>query len=148
MSDWQDMMVGDRMTVDGEFAPRVEESRFSRQEWGLIMTATTFEIDHPEDEQEAELVANTDDLRGMMPELEKVGNMGPMGNQQADSGDSEGVFGSVLDALGMGSGGSGGVDEKKLQAAEDLVAEYADELQTHLETEGRWEKIRKAAADN
>jgi hypothetical protein len=143
------MMVGDRMAVDSEFAPRVEESRFSRQEWGLIMTATTFEIENPEDEEAAELVADTDNLRGMMPELEKVADMGPMGTPQSDGSDSGGIFGSILDAFGLSdSGGSGGVDEEKLRDAKALVGEYADELQMRLESEGRWEEIRTTAAEN
>jgi hypothetical protein len=148
MTDWRDKMVGDRMTVDSEFGPRIESSRFSRQEWGLIMTATTFEIEHPDDEERAELVANTDGLRSMMPELETVGNIGPMGTHSADSDSgSGGVLDSIFDALGVGpGGGSDGVDEEKLQAAATLADEYAAELQAHLEAEGRWEEIRRAAA--
>ncbi|WP_181693146.1 DUF5799 family protein [Natronomonas sp. LN261] len=150
MTDWQDMIVGDRMTVDGEFSARVEDSRFTRQEWGLIMTATTFEIKNPDDGATAELVANTDELRGMMPEIEKIAEMDPMGGAPQDDADAGGgIFETVLDAIGMGSesGGPGGVDEGKLEAAEALVAEYAVELQAHLESEGRWEKIRGEAAD-
>lgn len=149
MTDWQDMIVGDRMAVDGEFDPRVDDSRFTRQEWGLIMTATTFEIENPEDGGAAELVANTEELRGMMPEIEKVAEMDPMGGNPADDPDSGGgVFGSILGALGLGGdgGGPGGVDEEKLEAAEALVAEYAAELQVHLESEGRWDEIRAEAA--
>ena len=150
MTDWQDMIVGDRMAVDGEFDPRVDDSRFTRQEWGLIMTATTFEIENPEDGEAAELVANTEELRGMMPEIEKVAEMDPMGGTPADDPDSGGGFlGSVFSALGLGGdggGGPGGVDEEKLEAAETLVAEYAAELQAHLESEGRWDEIRAEAA--
>ena len=149
MDNWQDMMVGDRMTVDGEFSPRVEDSQFSRQEWSLIMTATTFEIENPDDPETAELVADTSDLRGMMPELETVAGMGPMGAPQAESPDSGGgLFSSVLDALGIGSDKqTDGTDEEKLRAAEELVAEYAGELQAHLESEKRWERVRNAAAE-
>ncbi len=148
MSDWQDMMVGDRMTVDGEFAPRIEESRFTRQEWGLIMTATTFDIENPEDPETAELVADTSALRGMMPELEKVANMGPTGAPQSDSSDSGGLIRSVLDSIGISkANNSGGVDEKKLHEAEELIAEYADKLQAHLESEKRWERVTNAAAE-
>ncbi|MFQ3284572.1 DUF5799 family protein [Natronomonas sp.] len=54
----------------------------------------------------------------------------------------------MLGALGLGGdgGGPGGVDEEKLEAAEALVAEYAAELQVHLESEGRWDEIRAEAA--
>lgn len=149
MSDWQDMMVGDRMTVDSEFAPRIEDSQFSRQEWGLIMTATGFEIERPEDPETAELVADTSELRGMMPDIESVANMGPMGPSQSGGSDSGGgLLSSILDTLGISNGGrSGSVDEGKLREAEELVAEYADELQAHLESEKRWEQVRKAAAE-
>ncbi|MFO7927007.1 MAG: DUF5799 family protein [Halobacteriota archaeon] len=148
MTDWQDMVVGDRMTVDGEFASRVESSPFTRQEWGLIMTATTFEIENPTDEEAAKIVARTDQLRGMMPEIEKVSDMTPMGTPQSES-DSGGIFGSIRDILGLGdSGGPDGVDEDRLGAAKRLVSEYAEALQAHLESQGRWDEIRAAAAEN
>jgi hypothetical protein len=150
MSDWTDKIVGDRLAVDNEFGPQIESSRFSRQQWGMIMTAATFEIEHPDDEDRAEIVANTDGLRGMMPEIETVGNVGPMGGRPPESSSgSGGVLESILGALGIGSGGkSDGVDEEKVQAAEALVDEYAAELQAHLEAEGRWTEIRQAAAES
>ena len=150
MDDWQDMVVGDRMAVDNEFEPRIEESRFSRQEWGLIMTATEFEIENPEDEAAA-IVANTEELRGMMPEIEKVADMGPMGATPDDGGSGGGLLDSVFDALGLGGNGADdgdSVDEDKLQEAERLVGEYADALQAHLESEGRWDEVRAAAAES
>lgn len=147
MTPWQDMIVGDRMTVDQEFSSHVDSSRFSRQEWSLIMTATTFEIEDPEDETNAELVADTSQLADMMPEIEKVAQMGPMGQPQGGS-DSNGLFGSIRDALGLG-GGQGGADaeEEKLADAEALVSAYAETLQAHLESEGRWSEVRAAAAE-
>ena len=150
MADWQDRIVGDRMTVDNEFSSRIDNSQFTRQEWGLIMTAASFEIKNPDDEGAAEIVANTEELRGMMPEIEKISDMDPMGgNPQDDSGSGGGLLDSIFDAIGLGgdSGGPGGVDEGKLEAAETLVAEYADELQAHLEAQGRWDEIRAIAAE-
>lgn len=150
MSDWQDMIVGARMTVDDEFSSTVDNSPFSRQEWGLIMTATTFEIEQPADEEAAELVADTSQLPTMMPELEKVSQMGPMGQpKQPDSGGGGGIIGSVLDSLGLGGGGGGddGIDGEKLEAAESMVGTYAEELQLHLEEQGRWAEVRAAAAE-
>jgi hypothetical protein len=150
MSDWQDMIVGARMTVDDEFSTKVDGSPFSRQEWGLIMTATSFEIEQPADEEAAELVADTSDLPTMMPELDEVAQMGPMGQpQQSDGGGSGGIIGSVLDSLGIGGGGGGdgGIDQEKLEAAESMVAAYAESLQVHLEENGRWAEVRAAAAD-
>lgn len=143
MSDWQDMIVGDRMVVDDEFSSRVDQSAFSRQEWGLIMTATSFDIREPGDEDAARLVADTSNLPGIMPELENVGNMGPMGQQQQrDSGG--GIFDSLLGSLGLG--GDGQDEQERLEEAERLVDAYAEQLQAHLEDEGRWGEVRAAAA--
>lgn len=146
MSDWQDMIVGDRMTVDEEFSARIDNSRFTRQEWGLIMTATSFEVENPGDETGAELVADTSELPTMIPELDKVAQMGPMGQPQDRGNSGGGLLDSLLGALGLGDGGDDGVDDEKLEAAESLAAAYAEELQAHLEAEGRWGEIRAAAA--
>ncbi|MFB6170645.1 MAG: DUF5799 family protein [Haloarculaceae archaeon] len=151
MSDWTDMIVGDRMAVDREFNSRVEGSNFTNQEWGLIMTATTFEIEHPEDDERARIVADTSNLKEVLPQMDKVRKQaaptrGPGGQQQKNGG----VFGKLADALGLGSlGGGGGMsDEQKLEQAQQLVQEYARELQRHLENSGRWEEIREAAAED
>ena len=147
MSDWQDMIVGARMQVDDEFSAQVDSSPFSRQEWGLIMTATSFEIRNPDDESAAELVADTSEIPTILPELEKVAEMGPMGRPpESDSGG--GLLDSLLGSLGLGGGSDGddGPDEEKVAAAESMVAAYADELQGHLEEEGRWGEVRAAAA--
>jgi len=147
MSEWRDMVVGDRMNVDSEFAPRIDNSPFSRQEWGLIMTATSFEIENADDEAAARIVADTSDLPTVMPELENGANMGPMGQPPSDD-SGGGLLDSVFDAIGLGGGGDDGdeIDAEKLQAAEELVAAYAEELQAHLEAEGRWGEVRAAAA--
>jgi hypothetical protein len=150
MSDWQDMLVGDRMAVDNEFTRRVEQSQFSRQEWGLIMTATTFDIQNPGDEDAAQLVADTSELPTVMPELENIANMGPMGMPAEDDGGSGGLLDSLLGTLGLSRNGTDtddGTDEEKLQAAERLVTAYAQQLQAHLEERGRWEEVRVAAAE-
>ncbi len=144
MSEWQDMIVGDRMTVDGEFSRRVDDSQFSRQEWGLVMTATTFEIENADDAEAAELVADTSQLPSVMPELENVAEMGPMGGPAGTDDGGGGIVASVLDSLGLGGGD--GLDEDKLEAAEAMVAAYAEELQVHLEEQGRWGEVRAAAA--
>jgi hypothetical protein len=147
MTDWQDMIVGDRIAVDNEFSARVDESEFTRQEWGLIMTATTFEIESASDEAAATLVADTSELPTMMPEIEKVADMTPMGHRQKEQ-SGGGLFDTVLSRIGLGgsSGDSSGFDEEKLDAAEALVDAYAQELQTHLEANGRWTAVRTAAA--
>ena len=53
MSEWEDMIVGDRMTVDNEFTDRVQASQFSNQEWGLIMTATELDFEAADDPEAA-----------------------------------------------------------------------------------------------
>lgn len=146
MSDWRDQIVGARMAVDSEFAPRIENSEFSRQEWGLIMTATTFEIENPGDPEAARLVADTSELPAIMPELEKVASMGPMG-APGGADDSSGILDRLFDAFGLG-GGDGETDEERLAAAERLTAEYARALQEHLEETGRWEDVREAASES
>lgn len=146
MADWQDTIVGDRMTVDQAFAERVDESSFTRHEWGLIMTATSFEIANPEDDATAHLVAVTDALPEMMPELEKISSVGPAGAPADGGGSGDGLFGSLLGTLGLGGRSDDSADEERLEEAERLVAAYADELQAHLEDAGRWDEVRAVAA--
>ncbi|WP_049921357.1 DUF5799 family protein [Halopiger djelfimassiliensis] len=151
MSDqpWTDRIVGERMTVDQEFSSRIASSEFSSQQWSLIMTATEFEIERPTDPEKARIVANTEKVDQIIPELEDVqSGMGAMGGPAGgvgDSGSSGGIVDSIKGALGMG--GDGGDDhENQLAAAERLTQEYAEELQSHLESKGRWESVREAAA--
>ncbi|MFC7188220.1 DUF5799 family protein [Halorubrum yunnanense] len=149
MSEWTDAIVGERMTVDNEFTDRVSASRFSSQEWGLIMTATEFEIENADDAEDARLVADTSSLPAIMPELENVRSqvaaMGGAPGQGDGGGSGGGLVDSIKGALGLGgSGGGGGADAEELEAAERLVQEYADELQAHLEDNGRWEQVRLA----
>jgi len=151
MSEWTDAIVGERMTVDNQFNERVAASRFSSQEWGLIMTATEFEIENADDPEAARVVADTSSLPAIMPELEnlrsQMAGMGgaPGGDGAGDSGGSGGgVVDSIKGALGLGGGGSGGPSGEELEAAERLVQEYADELQAHLEEVGKWEQVRVA----
>jgi hypothetical protein len=146
MSEWTDAIVGERMTVDNQFNERVAASRFSSQEWGLIMTATELEIENADDPEAARVVADTSNLPAIMPELENLrSQMAGMGG--APGGDAGGSGGGVVDsikgALGLGGGGDGPSDEE-LEAAERLVQEYADELQAHLEEVGKWERVRVA----
>ena len=149
MSNWTDSIVGDRMTVDREFNDRIQSSEFTGQEWGLIMTATEFEIENADDPEAARIVSDTEKLPQIMPELENIrSQMGAMGGATGgSSGGSSGgggLFGSIKKAFGLGGGGSGGGDDERLQAAERLTQEYADELQQHLESKGKWEQVRIA----
>lgn len=141
---WTDLIVGDRMVVDQEFADRVTASEFSRQEWGLIMTAVEFEIENPSDAETARIVANTSKIEHVMPELDNIrSQMQAMGGG-GSRGSSGGFFSSVKSALGIGGGG---VDEGKSREAEQLAQEYADELQAHLEERGKWGQVRRAARE-
>ncbi|MFC7136610.1 DUF5799 family protein [Halobaculum litoreum] len=147
MSNWTDAIVGERMTVDREFNQRIQGSQFSNQEWGLIMTATEFEIEHADDPERARIVADTSKLPQIMPELDNISQqMGAMaGGGDPGGGSSGGVFGGIVDDIKNllgGGGGGGGVDREKLAAAEQLTQEYADELQRHLENKGRFEQVR------
>ncbi len=151
MSDtpWTDRIVGERMAVDQTFSERIQQSQFSNQQWSLIMTATEFEIEHPDDPEQARIVANTDKLDGILPELENIQTgMGAMGGPGANQGDSNGgLLESIMGALGMGDDGSDDHREQR-EAAERLTQEYAAELQSHLESKGRWETVRHAAVDD
>lgn len=146
-SDWRDRIVGARMTVDDKYASTIDNSQFSRQEWGLVMTAVEFDIEHAANESEARLVADTSSLPDVIPELDRVREAQQMGAGGGGSRGDSGVLGTVKDALGLGGGGDG-MDEEKLRAAEDLVDGYARELQTHLEERGRWQEIRAAATED
>jgi len=128
----------------------VAASRFSSQEWGLIMTATEFEIENADDSENARIVADTSSLPAIMPELENVrSQVAAMGGAPGGAGGSGGSGGGLVDsikgALGLGgSGGNDGPSDEELDAAERLVQEYADELQAHLEEVGKWEQVRVA----
>ena len=144
---WRDKLAGARMRVDQEFNQRVLDSQFSNQEWGLIMTAIEFDIDNPDTPEQAEMVANTENLEQIMPELDNLpqGMVAPSGKQ----GSSGGVLDSLKSVLGFDGSESNGksVDQDELAAATALVEEYANELQHFLEEEGRWESVCAAAAD-
>ena len=142
---WTDRIVGTRMAVDRAFEDRLRQSEFGRQEWGLIMTAVEFDVEHADDPERARLVGDTENLPAIVPELERIGNE-PMMGGGGERDDSGGVLASIKSALGMG-GDEDRFDESKVEAAEALVAEYTDMLQKRLESNGRWEEIRRAARD-
>jgi len=147
---WTDRIVGDRMAVDQEFTDRVTSSQFTSQQWGLIMTAIEFEIENPGDESAARIVADTSNLPAIIPELEKMEGQGPMGRgaspgQGSSGGGGSGLLGGLADKL-LGGGSGGGVDEQQVEAAEQLVQEYATQLQEHLEEREKWADVRAVAA--
>ncbi len=149
MSHWTDTIVGDRMAVDQQFTDRVQASSFSSQEWGLIMTATNLEIENAEDPETARIVANTEKVESILPELANIrSQMSAMGGApsgaQSSTSSSGGIVGSIKQALGLGGDGGDGVDPEKLANAEALTQEYADMLQSHLEANDRFEQAREA----
>jgi len=139
-SEWSDRIVGERMQTDREFAEKVAASNFSRQQWGLIMTAVEFEIENPDDPESARLVANTSKVESVVPELERVEQATGMaaGGGRPDD-DSGGILDGVKDALGLG--GDDGIDREQLAAAEEMAQMYAGDLQEKLESKGKWEEV-------
>ncbi|WP_276272099.1 DUF5799 family protein [Haloarcula litorea] len=142
-NDWTDRIAGERMQVDQQFNDRVQASSFSSQQWGLVMTATEFRIENPGDPEQARIVADTSKLGSVMPEMDRIENQSPMGGGGGSGGSGGGgLFSGVKDALGLGGGG--GSDERT-DEAEQLAQEYAQQLQEKLESNGRWDAIRKQA---
>lgn len=148
-NQWRDSLAGARMQVDQQFNDRIVASEFTNQQWGLIMTAVEFDIENPEDPESAELVANTDQVEQILPELENMPQGMGAGMQQQGGGGSDGgggILGRIRTALTGNSGGSGGSDAEKLEEATRLANQYADELQAFLEEQGRWETLCESAA--
>jgi len=141
---WTDRIVGARMAQDREFGDRVAQSSLSHQEWNLVMTATEFRIEDPDDPDRARLVGDTSKLPSVIPEMDRIASEQPDAQRQQSS--DGGVFGSIKSALGMGGGGGGG-DGERTEAAEELVDEYTTQLQRRLEDRGRWAEVRQAAAE-
>jgi len=145
-SDWTSRIAGERMAVDKQFSDRVEASSFSNQQWGLVMTAVEFEITDPGDPETARLVADTSKLGSIMPELDRVGNQNPMA-AGGDSGPSESSAGGLLDGVKSLLGLTGGdSDDERTDEAEELAQAYAEELQSQLESNGRWKAVCEQAS--
>ena len=146
-SDWTDMVVAERMQVDQAFNEKVAASHFTSQQWNLVMTAVEFEIENPDDPEDARIVPDTSKVETILPELERVKNQRSMASAggAGDPGGSggSGLLGGIKDALGLGGGDEG--DREQLAAAEEMAQMYADDLQAKLETAGKWERVREAA---
>jgi len=148
--DWTDLVVGARMSVDQQFADRVQASGLSRPQWGLVMTAVEFEFENADDPEEARIVADTSSLKHVLPEMDDVDQqMGPGGGgggPGGSSGGTSGVVGGIKDALGIGGDGDDDDHEELATESRELAQAYADELQAFLEDEGRFDEVRRAAA--
>jgi hypothetical protein len=144
-SSWTDQIAAERMRVDQRFEEKVQASSFSRQQWGLVMTAVEFEIDGPEDPETATLRADTSSLSSVMSEVEKADQRGgAMGASGGGSSNSGGLLSSLSSALGIGGGGA---DSELLAEAEDLTQDYARQLQNRLEDRKRWQSVCAQAAE-
>jgi hypothetical protein len=145
-ADWSDQIIAERMELDQEFEEKVAASNFTRQQWGLIMTAVEFAVENPDDPERARLVAETSKLPTIIPELENLDEAPGMGGAPGggSGGSSGGLFGAVKSALGIGGDG---VDREQLAAAEEMTQMYADDLQEKLESRGKWERVVDAAAE-
>lgn len=147
-NDWTDMLAAERMRVDRKFEDQLESSSFSRQQWGLVMTAVEFRIDDPEDLDTATLRADTSKLSSVMSEIKNLGERGggmssPSGGVGAGSGGGGGGLLSKITGLFSGSSGGGALQNE----AEELTAQYTEKLQAHLEKRGRWSDICEQAAE-
>lgn len=138
--DWTATIAAERMKVDNQFADRLEASSFSRQQWGLVMTAMSFDIQNPSNPGEARLVPDTSSVPAIMPELDRIERQGPMGGGSRSSGSGGGLLDSVKGALGFGDG-----TDERLDEATELAEEYCDRLQQALESNGRWEDVCRRA---
>lgn len=142
MSQWREAITGARMLVDEAFVDEVDASTFSRQQWGLIMTAVTLRIHRPEEPSAATLYADTEALDGMMDDIQRVPELTPGGDADRED---KGIIAAFLSALDVG-----GDDERRQELhteAERLAEAYATDLQTYLEDEERWEEICAMAAE-
>lgn len=143
--DWTRLMGRERLAVDETFSRRIADSRFSRSEWGMVMTVVDFEIEAPDDPDRAELVADTSRVRGILPELRRVRNqpvVGPAGGSPG-TGTGGGLLETIKSVLGI----TGRDDTAVVQAADQLAQTYASELQAELEASGRWGEVCAKAAD-
>jgi len=145
MSEWQDLIVGARMTVDQAFTDRVQASEFTNQEWGLIMTATELDIERADDPEAARLVADTGAIESVLPELEQIRSQRGQVAGGGASDNNSGVVDSIKSALGFDDDDT--VDQTKVAAAESLAQEYAEKLQQHLESNDEFEPVRRAYTD-
>lgn len=141
-NDWTGAIAAERMQLDQEFHDRIEASSFDRQQWGLVMTATNFEIENPSDPSNARLVPDTSSVPTIIPELDRVGQRGPMGADDRSSGSGSGLVDSVKGALGLGT-----ERDEQLEEATRLTNEYSERLQKKIESRGRWESVCERARD-
>ena len=148
-NEWTDQLAGARMQVDQRFQDTLEASSFTNQEWGLVMTAINWDIENPEDPDEATLVADTDQLSDIIPELENIQRqMGGSQQPVEDGPDASGFLGRIKRYVhDLTSDGSSQSNQKRYNDAVELVEGYTLELQNYLEERGRWEELCDVAVN-
>ena len=134
---WQDMIVGDRMEVDRQFAERVRQSSFSSQEWGLIMTAVELRLEGSG--EDATIVADTSQVPAIVPELDRISQEMAAYSGTPARGGGGGILSSLMSTLGLGGRGS---DQETVREAEALAEAYAADLEAHLRERGKWSLVR------
>jgi hypothetical protein len=147
-NEWTDQLAGARMQVDQRFQDTLEASSFTNQEWGLVMTAIDWDIENPETPEEAELVADTDQLSEIIPELENIqSQMGGSQRPVEEGPDTQGFLGRIKRYIhDLTSNTSSQSSTKRYNDAVELVEGYTMELQSFLEERGRWADVCAAAA--
>jgi hypothetical protein len=152
MPEWTDKLARARIQVDKEFHEAIERSQFTEQEWGLVMTAVEWRVANPTDPDHAKLVAETDNVEDILPQLTRIRRdvqtaaAGPDAARQRSL--AEGFSGWINGFVEMLSRAvSGGSTDSRVEAADALAAEYAERVQDYLERRGRWDDIRQAAAE-
>ena len=141
-SAWQDAVIAERLEADREFQDRLQQSSLSNQSWELVMTAVEFEIESPNNPDEARLVARTDSLDNVMEAIGSIqARQGGQGGG-AHGGSSGGFVDRLLGSLGLG--GSGGSHRGE---AESMARDYAEQFQQLLEERGKWQSVCERAAE-
>lgn len=152
MPEWTDKLARARIQVDKEFHEAIERSQFTEQEWGLVMTAVEWRVANPEDPDHAKLVAETDNVSDILPQLTRIRRdvraaaAGPDAARQRSL--AEGFSGWINGFVEMLSRAvSGDSTDARVEEADALAAEYAERVQDYLERRGRWDEVRRAAAE-
>jgi len=139
--DWTATIASERMQIDQEFADRIDASSFNRQQWGLVMTALELDVEDPGAPDAARIVPDMSSVPAILPELDSVGQPGYGG---APGGGGGGSGGGIVDSV-KGALGLGGSDDERLEEATELATEYCERLQQKLESNGRWDDVRRRA---
>jgi hypothetical protein len=152
MPEWTDKLARARIQVDKEFYESIERSQFTEQEWGLIMRATEWRVANPESPEHAKLVAETDKVAEILPQLSRIRQdvqtaaAGPEAARQRTL--AEGFSGWINGFVEMLSRAvTSNSRDSRVEDAEALAAEYAERVQDYLERRGKWNEVRKAAAE-